>query len=82
MKRIVAPVMIGLLIALPAWSRDVHALGLRAFQEVSNSYFVAFVDRMGATLGCWSRTARRQESGFSGLLMRPPDALDCFAFRG
>lgn len=53
MKRIVAPVMIGLLIALPAWSRDVHALGLRAFQEVSNSYLVAFVDRMGATLGCW-----------------------------
>ncbi|MDA0703912.1 MAG: hypothetical protein O3A96_11855 [Proteobacteria bacterium] len=53
MKRIVLPVLFGLLIALPAWSRDVHALGLRAFQEVSDSYLIAFVDRMGTTLGCW-----------------------------
>lgn len=53
MKRSVLPVLIGLLIALPAWSRDVHALGMRAFQEVSDSYLVAFVDRMGTSLGCW-----------------------------
>ena len=53
MRRYVPPVLVGLLIALPAWSRDVHALGLRAFQEVSDSYLIAFVDRLGATLGCW-----------------------------
>lgn len=53
MKRIVLPVLVGLVFALPAWSRDVHALGARAFQEVSDGYLVAFVDRMGTTLGCW-----------------------------
>ena len=53
MRRYGLPVLIGLLLAAPAWSRDVHAFGLRAFQEVSDSYLVAFVDRLGTTLGCW-----------------------------
>lgn len=53
MRRYGLPVLVGLLLALPAWSRDVHALVFRAFHEISDSYLVAFVDRLGTTLGCW-----------------------------
>jgi len=53
MRRYLLPALVGLVLALPAWSSDVHAFGLRAFQAVSDSYLVAFFDRLGATLGCW-----------------------------